>query len=270
MKRKPAAKLAPSLLPLALAGVIGAALPEARAFRLRTSPEGAIVAWRQRELHVAIDTRSAPNVPGVVDAVRGGFEVWTSSGLPVQLTFEEDRDGAPVGTGPQIVVRWEPHSWKHGQAVAVTHSLYERGSGRVTQTEILLDAVARSWATTASGGERAFDIQSVIAHEAGHLFGLDHSDDPEATMYAATPAGEVKKRTLEADDLAGVAALVQTLQFEPAAPLGAAASASVSRLDDQPAPLPRDAVGCAVAPGGVGPPWPALLLLALTRRRRRR
>ncbi|MBY0504812.1 MAG: matrixin family metalloprotease [Bryobacteraceae bacterium] len=65
-----------------------------------------------------------------------------------------------------------------------------------------------SWGTNGDAGK--FDVESVTAHELGHALGLTHpgaSECAEQTMWASAGAGELKKRTLEGGDKAGLAVL---------------------------------------------------------------
>jgi hypothetical protein len=48
------------------------------------------------------------------------------------------------------------------------------------------------------------DLQNTLTHEVGHLLGLDHPPEVEATMYRRADVGETKKRDLHPDDIAGI------------------------------------------------------------------
>jgi hypothetical protein len=51
------------------------------------------------------------------------------------------------------------------------------------------------------------DVGNTVTHEAGHMVGLDHVPDQNATMYPQAGPGTVQMRTLSADDVAGVCAI---------------------------------------------------------------
>ena len=61
-----------------------------------------------------------------------------------------------------------------------------------------------TWTTGCTAQAGAFDLESVILHENGHVAGLGHSTDINAVMY---PSYQTARCALAADDRAGLAAL---------------------------------------------------------------
>lgn len=57
-------------------------------------------------------------------------------------------------------------------------------------------------------GDDPMDIQGIACHEYGHALGLQHSAEPDATMFAGIPTDDaISHRSLHADDIAGVQAI---------------------------------------------------------------
>ena len=100
------------------------------------------------------------------------------------------------------------------------------------------------------------DVQNTVTHEAGHTLGLDHTDNPSATMYASAPSGQTSKRILGSDDIAGICGIY---------PRGAQ---TVTCMQNATAPG-----GCGCSPGQSGPGSvlaTLAVLLQIARRSRRR
>jgi hypothetical protein len=114
------------------------------------------------------------------------------------------------------------------------------------------------------------DIQNTLTHEIGHLLGLNHncgySGAPactaalmQGTMYGAAAPGEIVKRTLKADDIAGMCHVYPT----------GIDTATVNLSDTVPSEVPPKS-GCASTRGAPGPVGLGLALALLLARRRQR
>jgi hypothetical protein len=106
-------------------------------------------------------------------------------------------------------------------------------------------------------GSSAYDLQTILTHEAGHFFGLAHATDTSAVMYAYYTQGKID---LTGDDVAGFCAIYPPLVN----PLAATRSASTLG-------------GCAMAPShstgdgdATGPLLVALAILVTRAGRARR
>ena len=71
------------------------------------------------------------------------------------------------------------------------------------------DALSASWGDAAVDSAY-WDVLNIATHELGHSAGLSDlysTSATEQTMYGYASPGEVKKRTLESGDIAGIKAL---------------------------------------------------------------
>ncbi len=97
---------------------------------------------------------------------------------------------------------------------------------------------AVSWSPTGEAGK--FDVESVTAHELGHALGLNHPSGTacsEQTMWASAASGELKKRTLENGDKAGLAQLYAVTTPTPTPTPAPAPTPTPSTLPAAPAPV---------------------------------
>jgi hypothetical protein len=165
--------------------------------------------------------------------------------------------------------------WDHGDGViATTTTTSNRFTGQINDADIEINDSVPSSGTkfifTAVDGAPCvdpnqtgcvrMDVQNTITHEAGHSLGLDHSTDPNATMYATAPQGETSKRALGSDDIQAICTIY---------PLGKATV--TGNLDPiSLTPIGSSNGGCSQAQTGPGAVLGALLLLLQIRRRSRR
>jgi hypothetical protein len=283
----------------ALACAAAMASPALAYVRHRTEA-GQSFAWDQTCIPITaypgnFDDVSAAQVRA---AASGAASAW--SALAVSGTFLDIQVGVSAAAAPAAV--YDHHnsltfrqSWccTHADAaVAVTTLFASASSGTIRDADIEVNAEFFSFADVAadpSSGVR-FDLQNMLAHEMGHLIGLDHpcydpataverpvdnlgqpapncddapDDIRQSTMFVSTMAGELSKRTLEPDDELAVREMYPLARDPMICPAVGP-------------PPTDDDVGCRVAAGagGAGKRLAALVVMAgvvacAARRRRR-
>jgi hypothetical protein len=90
--------------------------------------------------------------------------------------------------------------------IALTTLTIDRKTGRILDADVELNA--RDNAFTLSSENVQVDLLSVAVHEAGHVLGIYHSDWATSTMASGYDSGSVESRTLEADDIRAICALM--------------------------------------------------------------
>lgn len=173
------------------------------------------------------------------DPIRTSFLSWTILD-GVDLTFNESKDSGEAGSRDgRNTIAWVSEDWDGlyfnppSNALAVTLSSFDSSTGAIVDADIYFNAETFSWADIQDPEvEGSFvDVRNIATHEIGHMLGLDHSSvnffesDPElyeATMYYASGAGEIRRRTPKDDDRWGMQSLY---------PNQAVASATISSVD---------------------------------------
>ena len=122
--------------------------------------------------------------------------------------------------------------WSYGDSlIAVTVATVDISTGQLLDTDIMFNAQDRQFSILPDGhpaGGLYDDVQSVATHEMGHALGLAHNPTlVTATMYGGAMRGEVNKRTLTADDIAGVQSIYAPLLAEERTPPAAGCATGV-------------------------------------------
>jgi hypothetical protein len=109
-------------------------------------------------------------------------------------------------TGEANTISWEPGDGP-GNILAMAGVCYNTKTQEIAGFRVVLDST-EDWST--EGEAKKFDVESVLAHEMGHVAGLDHVNgrtNALLTMYPSTAPGETHKRSLGKGDVSGLEAL---------------------------------------------------------------
>jgi len=182
-----------------------------RAYTLKETDSGAPIRWNRSTIHLWIAPNDCGPTPAQLRrAVVAAAAAWSEVGNAPRVV---------VGVGhPPEVIGYDPREsegngvyvlcdgWPHGERAAVTVSIIDPNSGALLDTDIVIDGrLPLSMASPTP--QTAFDLQSIVTHEVGHVLGLDESEVRGATMNTLAMLGDSRRRSLAADDEAAIDAL---------------------------------------------------------------
>ena len=162
---------------------------------------GTDIKWNTSSVTYYINTSGGPF--GSASAIQEGMNTWTNSSANFTFSYGGSTTSSSHGSNDGInIVTFGALS--SSSTLAVNNYWYYTSSGNMIDSDIRFNTT-HSWGTSGSAG--IYDIQNIGTHEHGHtlcLADLYSSADTEKTMYGYGATGETKKRTLHADDLAGI------------------------------------------------------------------
>lgn len=185
---------------LLVATVTLACLPLQGAVRLTYQVNGTAipVAWQASSfpIRTVIDRRVADALPLGAQTIDRAFREWTGV-QDAKVAFDDPAvvDGARAGKDGQNSVTFLDDLFKNQNFLALTTNWYD-DSGHMTEADIQIDP------SVVSGG---YNVQLLVAHEAGHLLGLDHSAVLSSVMYPYVGRGGISD--LDSDDRLAIATL---------------------------------------------------------------
>lgn len=171
-------------------------------FDFAADPAPQPMRWHARTIHVALS--ASLSLPGpavkqgtdVIGAVRRALKQWASV---ADIAFVEVpsklQSVSPVSGGDGIslitIAATPPNLeiFKTGDHPARTRVFYDAETGEITEADIVINPMPYSdWGLplqfSTDGTIGTYDLESTLAHEIGHLLGLDHSSLLSSTMQA--------------------------------------------------------------------------------------
>jgi hypothetical protein len=111
--------------------------------------------------------------------------------------------------GNQNVIIFHDDVWPYNDAnntLGLTTITYDPDTGELDDADMEINSTVP---LTVSGAVPAdgYDFQSIITHETGHFFGMAHSTEDTATMFAHYTPGATEMRLLKDDDTAGICSI---------------------------------------------------------------
>ncbi len=208
------------------------------AFELRTnSANGDVVRWKNKvEFVIAPGLSEALGVPNAEQAVIAAVQAVAAQTPGLELTVrqgvKQPRFGYGYSDSEQSDIMFLDEEWPWEKtALAATVVSYNAWTNEVLDADIVINrqhAAFQIFDRPAVAGENRYDLQNTLTHELGHALGLMHNDDVQSVMYPSSAPGETSKRTLGADDIAGLEELyVKTPEPQPVMGCSATAAAPV-------------------------------------------
>lgn len=214
---------------LPLLAILLLPLGTAQAWDIKTTEGGLPIRWPDGE--VVVDLGMGAESHGI--AQRTGNEqsmaalsAWDAAmSGHLQITYAPAEQEL-LGTGRDglNVIRWGTDAedpFVDPEALGTTYLTYRPGTGQIVEADVVVNAVHYDWAVLdARGCQQRYDLQNILAHEAGHFFGVAHSSDhEESTMFPTAALCETSKRQLAEDDEQAASYLYDTLSLAvPTAP----------------------------------------------------
>jgi Matrixin len=189
---------------------------------------GVPLQWLEPCVSFSVDARGIPPLGlgyGDTEAlVISSFAVWTAVQCPSGFPSISVYSAGPAqcfrveynSEGPNSnAVIFHTSRWPHGpDAIGVTTVSFHPETGRIVDADIEVNLTR--------GGLDFLGINYVLTHEAGHFYGLDHSPDASAVMFAQSKSSNfAMPPVLDADDQNAVclayptARAVGACDFEP-------------------------------------------------------
>lgn len=181
--------------------------------RLHNPGNGNSLFWpAPGSISIVINSTGSDNIPdgSHTTSIRSAIRSWNDvSGTSMQLV-EDTSPASQARTdwgsaGIHLILFDESNSsgfFPSGSGIVAITPVWFFSTGAISDADILFNGSQFTFTTDA--GSSAMDVEDVVAHELGHLLGLDHSANGGATMYPFVSGSVIAHRSLSEDEVHGM------------------------------------------------------------------
>ncbi|MCA9491899.1 MAG: matrixin family metalloprotease [Myxococcales bacterium] len=151
----------------------------------------------------------------IADAIFDNVNGWNGAGAGQLIDATIVPRNAVMGDGRPTIQFNDPHNYCTGACLAVTMTGYwhnRNGLEEIDDADIYFDTGTRFTSENEDPNPNQcswneYYIEGIVQHEVGHLLGLDHSNNGQATMYYAVGMCDNTMDEIANDDQNGINAL---------------------------------------------------------------